>query len=66
MKTIFGVYMLAVVNALGYVDPIHVSKSTFLSQTGEIFTGRDRRSNLIGKYWKTKQQNFPKFQFSGS
>ena len=37
MKTIFGVYILAVVNALGYVDPIHVS--TFLSQKGEISLG---------------------------
>ena len=49
MKTIFGVYILAVVNALGYVDPIHVSKSTFLSQKGEIFTGRDGQSN---PYWQ--------------
>ena len=47
MKTIFGVYILAVVNALGYVDPIHVSKSTFLSQKDEIFTGRDGQSNLF-------------------
>ena len=48
MKTFFGIYILAVVNALGYVDPIHVSKSNCLNQRGETFTGRDG----LNPYWQ--------------
>jgi len=52
MKTSFCVYILAVVNALGYVDPIHVSKSNCLNQMSETFTWKDGWSN---PYWQMSE-----------
>ena len=44
MKTkIFFVYILAVVNALGYVDHIHVSVTTYLSEKGSTLTDNDNQ-----------------------